>query len=343
MQDKEATPKKRRKVTVFRVIMVLLLVAGCAFAIFRLSLRSKLNARIEAIRAAGYPVTLTELDEWYAIPDDAENAAYTIISALSFRVEPHYTQFVPMVGPMELPARTEPLAEDTRGFTALYIIDNKEALELLHAGAAIEHCRYPVDLSAGHEVLLNDLSSLKKCVQLLNLEAISRIDSEPSLSARSIISAFGIARSFEREPIIVCQLVRIACQGSAVSTLEYLVNRTDFTDEQLKELSRAVVDAQAPAALSGAFVGDRCMSLDILRMLPAQPSRELSIMIGRSSKSGADAHLRALAFVLHRFAGLTDRSTIIYLDLMEDYVEATRLPFDRRRKTIEAIGARCDT
>ena len=71
MQDNETTPRKRRRVTVFRVIMVVALVAGCAFAIFRLSLRSKLNARIDAIRAAGYPVTWAELDKWYTIPEGA--------------------------------------------------------------------------------------------------------------------------------------------------------------------------------------------------------------------------------------------------------------------------------
>jgi hypothetical protein len=323
------------------VILALLLVVCCAFAVFRLSLRSKLNARIEAIRAAGYPVTCVELDQWYAIPDGAENAADTIMDALSFRAEPHYTQFVPMVGPVELPARTEPLAEDTRGFTALYIVDNRKALELLHAAAAIEHCRYPIDLSAGHEVVLSDLSSLKKCVQLLNLEAVSHVEDDPNLSARSVISALGVARSFEKEPIIVCQLVRIACQASAVSTLEYLVNRADFTDEQLKELNQAVVEAQARTGMVEAFVGERCMFLQMLRMPPAQIAHGLSIMNGRySPKSNAGAHLMALALTLRKFAGLTDRSTIICLDIMADYVEAIQLPVDRRRQEVEAISAR---
>ena len=157
---------------------------------------------------------------------------------------------------------------------------------------------------------------------------------------RSSVSGFGLTRSLEREPILVSQLLRIACQVFTVSTLEHLINRTDFTDEQLSELNQAVIDAQAPSALSRALVGDRCMVLAILKMPPAQMAHALSIMGGRSPKSGADAHLRTSALALHRFAGLTDRSTTIYLDLMADYIEATRLPLDRRRRAIEAIDAR---
>lgn len=320
--------------------MVLLLVVGCAFAIFRLTLRSKLNARIDAIRAAGYPATCAELDKWYTIPEDAENAADTIIDAFSYLVEPHYKQFVPIVGPLELPARTEPLAKEAKAYAALYVVDNREALELLHAGAAIENCRYPVDLSAGPEALLPALGSLKDSVRLLSVEAISHADSDPRLSARSVISSFGLARSLEKEPMLVSQLVRNACQGLTVSILERLINRTDFTDEQLCELSEAVVKAQAPSALLRVFVGERCMSLAILKMPPAQMAHIFSPR-GHSARSLADARLKTLAIAFHRFAGLIDRSTTIYLDVMEDYVEATQLPLDRRRAAIDAIDARC--
>jgi len=339
VQGNKTASAKRRKVTFFRVALVLLLATVCAFAIFRLLLRSKLNARIEAIRAAGYPVTCAELDKWYTLPEGVENAAYAITDAFSYYVEPHYTQFVPIVGQAELPARTEPLGEEITGFTALFIIDNKEALELLHAGAAIANCRYPGDLSAGYETSIHDLSSLKKGARLLNVEAIWHAGSRPGRSVRSVISSFGLAQSLESEPVLVSQLVRIACQALTVSTLERLVNRADLTDAQLDELSRAVVRAQAPMAMSRAFVGERCMGLAMLKMPPAQIARTFSLS-SSSRESPADARLRSLAIYLHRFAGLTDRSAIMYLDMMEEYIEAIQLPVGQRHRAIEAIEAR---
>jgi hypothetical protein len=82
------------------------------------------------------------------------------------------------------------------------------------------------------------------------------------------------------------------------------------------------------------------MALGLLEMPPDEGYHGLSLMSGRSLRPGADARRKILALDVHRFVGLTDRSTIIYLDLMQDCIEATQLPLDRRRRAIEAIDAR---
>jgi hypothetical protein len=109
------------------------------------------QARIDTIRAAGYPVTCAELDQWYKIPPNVENAAYTIIDAFSYynQWDKEKSKSLPVVGRAELPARTEPLTEEMKALIAQYVADNNEALELLHIAAKIENCRYPIDLSAG--------------------------------------------------------------------------------------------------------------------------------------------------------------------------------------------------
>ncbi len=341
MDNSKTTRKKRRRVTVFRAIMALLLVAGIAFAIFRLTLRSRLNVRIEAIRAAGYPVTLAELDEWYSIAEGAENAADTITSSFSYYVDAQNLRLLPF-GRAGLPARTEPLSAVTKAVLIKHIADNKEALKLLHAGAAIEHCRYSVDFTAGNNAQFPHFARLRKGVWLLNLEAILYADTEPRLSVRSIVSSIKLARSVEKEPVLVSQLVRIACQALAVSTLEHLVNRTDLTDEQLGELSQAVVVSQAPPALSQSFIGERCMTLATLAKPSTLASHVLTGSHGSAPTSGLEFHLTTFSLALHRFAGLTDRSTLTYLDLIEDYLETAQLPEDRRHRAIETIGARCD-
>jgi len=317
--------------------MILFLIGVAAFTFFRLNVRSKLRSRIDAIRAAGYPVTCAELDQWYTIPEDAENAAYIILDAFEYYQEPQDIKLLPVVGQAELPPRTGALAEEIKAAVAGYIADNKKALELLHAGTAIENCRYPVDLSAGAEATFHDLSRLKKGARLLSLEALSHADSDPNLAVRSIVSAFGLARSLESEPTLISQLVRIACQGLAVSSLGQLMNRTNFEDEQLVNLSEAVLEARAPSAMSRAFVGERCMYLTTLSVSPMEIAR----LISDEPDSVLEANLTNLAFTLHRLAGLTDRSTIIYLDLMEEYIEAAQLPFNERREAFEVIDARC--
>lgn len=331
MNDNEKVSKKHLRLKFSHILIVFLLFIVGAFALFRLSLRSKLSARIEAIRAAGYPVTCAELDQWYTIPEDAENAAYTIIDAFSYYREPDRTalELLPLIGRAKLPARTEPLAEETKAVIAQYIADNNEALELLHEAAAIKHCRYPIDLSVG----LPPLSDIRKASMLLNLEAVLHAENvNPQLGARSVMSIFGISHSLQREPVLISQLVRIACQALAVSSLERVINRVEFTDEQLLELAQVIAGAEDRSNMHRAFAGERCHVLSVLR----EPGAMDPGVIGRGIPA-------APILELYRALGLADMDAITYLDLMEGYIKATELPPPRRQEAAEAVDAKLES
>lgn len=328
MDERERAPKKRRKVTVSGILLLLLLIGVCAFAIFRLRLKWTLNARIEAIRAAGYPVTCAELDAWYTIPDDAENAAYTILDALDCFQDWDKTELeaLPLVGRAELPARTEPLTDEMKSLIAGYIADNNEALELLQVGTQIEHCRYPADYSAGFATTLNHLPNMRKCLFLLNLEALLHAENgEADAAIRSVRSGFGLARSLLKEPSLISQLVRMAYEGLTISTLERLINRNELTDEQYVQLSDFVYGAERTSDISCAYIGERCMGLSFFRAPQS---------MGSVGFEGVPARP---IFIFCQGVGLVDMDAVIYLDTMNDYMEATRLPYPQRRKAMDAI------
>ena len=332
MDDSETAPRRRRKLKVSHILIVLLLIAVCAFVVFRLSVRSKLRARIEAIQAAGYPVTLVELNEWYTIPEGAENAADTLIEAFLCYYEWNRTELesLPVAGREELPARTEPLAEETKGLVAQYLADNQQALELLHKAAAMKHSRYPVDFSFGPGTLMYHFSDLRKGAMLLKLDAILHAENgNAELAARSVTSTFGIARSLAKEPIVISQLVRAACQGLAISSLERIVNRTEFTDEQLVKLGKTVADADVLAAMSRAFAGERCIGINVFKG-PAVLSSEF---VGYKMPP-------APILELYKALGLADRDAIVYIDVMNDYMKTTGIPLHQRQRTASTIEAK---
>jgi hypothetical protein len=174
--ENERHPKNRWKPKLYHAFIALALVLVAFFVLFRLSLKSEIQKKLEAIRAAGYPVTLAELDAWYSIPADTENAAYYYADAFSFYQEwsGESADHLPIVSRTELPARTEPLAEETKTLIAKYLADNGPALEHLHKAAGIEHCRYPADYSMGLGALFPHLREIRKGAQLFALEAILR-------------------------------------------------------------------------------------------------------------------------------------------------------------------------
>ena len=328
MNDNEKIPKKRRKLKVSHVLIILLLAGVGFFTYYRLSLKSKLRSRIDAIAAAGYPVTCAELDKWYTIPENAENAAYTIIDAFSYYKpwDEEKSKSLPVVGPAELPARTEPLDEEMKTLITQYIADNNEALELLHAGAKIENCRYPIDLSAGLETKLPNLSEMRKAVMLLKLEAILHTENgDGKLAIRSAISSFGIAHSLANEPGIVSQLLHAGCQSLAATTIEYCINRIELTDEQLVELIECVRNAERNSDMSCAFIGDRCMGISFFKA----PGSVDPVLFG-------SIPTRPI-LELYKAAGMVDADTIIYLDLMDKYIKAAQLPLHKYLGAVKAI------
>ncbi len=334
MDENETAPGKRRRLKVSHVLIILLLVGIGYFAFFRLSLKSKLQARIDAIRAAGYPVTCAELDKWYTIPPNVENAAYTIIDAFSYykQWDKDKSKSLPVIGQAELPARTEPLAEEMKTLIADYVADNNQALELLHAGAAIEHCRYPIDLSAGFETKVPNLSEIRTGVFLLKLEAILHAENgDGKLAVRSAKSCFGIARSLAKEPVTISQLVRAACQNVAVSIIEYCINRIELTDEQLVELIDCVQNSERISDMSCAFVGERCMGISFFK----EP--------GSMNPDSFDGIPVRPLLELYKVIGMADSDAIIYLDIMDGYIKTARLPAHQQLKAAKAIDTRLES
>ncbi|MHC4434882.1 MAG: hypothetical protein ACYTBS_23835 [Planctomycetota bacterium] len=332
MNDGGKAVKKRRKIRFSHVLIGLLLAAVAAFAIFRVSTKFKLKARIDAVYAAGYPVTCAELDQWYAIPPDAENAAYVMEVAFEslHEWEGDKKRSLPLFGKAQLPARTEPLSPEMKAVIAEFVADNNEALDLLHEAAEIEDCRYPIDLNAGLATLSPNLSQMRGAVRLLELEGILHAENGDRESAmRSVMSGFGIARSLAREPLTISQLVRAACQATAILTIEQVINRTELTDGQLAQLVECVRASERVSDMSCAFVGERCMGISFFRAPES---------VGFSSNGSAVLVKPLLA--IYKALGLADADAAIYLDLMDGHLKAAQLPLHERLDAVNAVEAK---
>jgi len=333
MDENKTSPGKRRRLKISHILIILLLAGIGYFVFFRLSLKSKLQTRIDDIRAAGYPVTCIELDQWYKIPPNVENAAYTIEDAFSLYKtwDKEKSRSLPLIGRAELPARTEPLEVEMKALIAEYIADNNKAIELFHHVAGIEHCRYPIDLNAGFATLVPNLSEMRNGVKLLELEAILHAeDGDGAAATLSAISAFGIARSLVREPLTISQLVRRGCQNIAISTVEQVVNRVELTDEQLLELLERVRESERISDISRAFVGERCVGISFF----SNPETVDPGLVGNSSIPFQPI------IGLYKAVGMADSDMAIYLDIMDGYMKSTRLPLHERQRAVDAVSAK---
>jgi hypothetical protein len=311
----------------FKVFLVLVLVVAL-FVFFRLRQKYELDKKLDEIRAAGYPATCEELDKWYSIPPNAENAADTILDAIAaFKKWPQQDmEDLPFIGTRHPPGRTETMTEPIKEIISEYLADKAKALELLHKASQIRHCRFPVDYTAGFNTKMNHLNGLRKSFRLLILEASFYVqNNRPDAAIDSIDTAMRLSRCLDKEPLTISQLVRIACQADILEALEYIINQIEFSDQQLNGLSHALEDAKNPDAMRYGFAGEIPNGMDFI----TKPTNQKLQLLG-----GPPSPL----IYLYTAIGMNNQDAFIYLDIMVKYREAYKLPPIERLKVTKAVA-----
>src|SRR5437660_1341368 len=109
----------------WRRMLVVILGLAALYAAYRFTLHFIVEAKLDAIRKQGYPVTLAELDKWYPQPPPGENAAAIYRTALAKNVKLGDEELsLPIVGYSNLPPRGVSLPQSMRDGLARYLSSN---------------------------------------------------------------------------------------------------------------------------------------------------------------------------------------------------------------------------
>lgn len=288
--------------------MLVLLAGGCNKSAGKpdARLNAQLNVKLDAISQAGYPVTLAELNAWYVEPPAAENAA------------PLYAEAFAALAPVDA---TSPS----------FLAQNQKALELLHQAASRKKCRYPIDLTKGYATLLPHLREIKKCAQLLSQAATNHAaKGQMGPAAQSLLDGLHLARSVEEEPVLVSYLLQIASETIIQKTLESVLNRKAFTDEQLVRLQAAFREAESGGLMTRSVAAERCQIIAIFQMPPPEQAKTFTQMEGAAKSMDKGAYRKSSTY---------NADFNFYLDRMDECVKATTLPFPKRLEAASQWGA----
>ena len=328
MEYVHSEPGGKHKLLFLLVIPLLLAVV---YAGYRHVLREKAAAAIAEIQATGEPVTLAELNAWYAEPPPLENAAVHYLDACDMLTEiAEIRDSVPIVGNAELPGLIEPLPEEMLEAIERCLKANERALHWLYQAAALPESRYPVDLTDDDEMHLPHLAKLRQAARLLMLEAVYYAEYRDRESVtRAILAGLAIGRSLREEPVLMPQLVRLACNRIVFENTERALNRTDLTDEQLAVLIGAFAEAEYPQGMTRGLVGDGCY------VLTAFENRYGFQDLIRGTKEHATC-VRLLAG-FHKWTGVADLDKAACATWMSKVVQASKHPFPESLDLARAI------
>jgi hypothetical protein len=326
-------PPRRWTKWLWWAILVFLLAGGLHFASLRHHWRAEFHKRVEAIHAAGYPVTGEELDAWYPWPQAGENAAFWITGAATLQQkldQEDWKPLEPLVGRgSERQPPAEPLSADLKKLLEQFLQGNSKALGSLHDAAAIPECRYPMDLSQGPYVLMTHLPDVREGCRLLCLEAVLHAENkDPNGTAKAIEAVLHVAQSLDKEPVMISHLVRMAGANVAGVALERALNQIEFTDGQLAGLQKAFCDVRASDGSLRALAGTRCLYLTAFERPQALDRQSFD-------------HLPPMPLLeVYDALGLSAREGTIFLDYVDECIQIVQLPTFERSAAIGAAEAR---
>ncbi len=238
-----------------------------------------------------------------------------------------------------MPSRSVALPEQMKETIAAYLAANGEAFELLHEGAGFKLSRYPVDISKGFRSDLAHLSHVRKGARMLGLEAILEAENDrPASATKSLLALLGLARSLANEPLLVSQLVRFACDGTGLHTLNQILSRTAFNEDQLVQLQTAFRNAEDASSLMRAFAGERYLIIDAFGQLQSGKMKpeEMAFLTG-------DPTLEPVEFSQYKVDGRLDEDYLAFLEITEGYLRALAQPYPKRLEDAKTMEDRAAT
>ncbi len=262
---------RRRRILLAAAVIVLVLPCIILVSAKYVAVR-QLDAYMAAIRAEGLPATIEELVRWQETrsQDDAQEEPSAQQAPGGTAME-CYQQAAESLRQ----ADKQPVTDDLESILVLF---NKEGslstedldrlktalsaisdeLELLHQAADLPPGEYALNYARGLNMELPHLAGIRNNVRVLRAEAIHEaLMKEPDRVYEALTAAMAILRPLRKEPVLISQLVRVACNGIIFDTWRDVLTRVSFKEEQLVRLQEWFADSDIPDAFSAALISER--------------------------------------------------------------------------------------
>jgi hypothetical protein len=300
------------RICVAAFILFALLVIS--FIVWRVSLAHDVNAKLQAIRAAGLPTSGAELNSYYPAVPDNENAALVITQAFALMRD------LPKI---ELPTRTNKLTAKQRLLITACLETNHEALARAREAVLLPKSRYPVNLTPGCDALLPHIPKIRKLATLVGFETLFALESQDSRKAvDSICFQIALSHTLDAEPLLISRLCRGEIISSASKLVEYSLNQTTPDGATLLKLEKDFTLVDERGLSPSDFISDQAI------FLPYFHTNWPEII--RICWSGSDSRPSLYTGIRGRFGwatGLFDQDTQYYLKAMQTAIDESKRPF----------------
>jgi hypothetical protein len=256
---------KRWGIALGSLLGIVLLVNG----FFSWQTHRRFNAKIAAIRAAGYPASIADLKP-EPIPDEINAAAH--IDALAPRLDEfakeqyRWESKTPLGKTYEdLPEGARPNAEQLAAMRA--ILDKYADLEAaVSAAAACPQYASTADFSLGFRDFLdknlNEVTRIRAIARMIRWRANVLIgEGRPDLAVERWLEMLRLAKLYEAEPTLVARLVDYAVRGVSVDGIYDALVVGPIPPEVRDRLDAELARAESPTTMKDVLTTERALSI----------------------------------------------------------------------------------
>jgi len=315
-------------------LIVVLVGAATLFALWRGALWWRIQQEIAAVRAAGHPASIVELNAILGPAPYLEDNAAPLLAEAYARLDRHRLSTVRehLAGDWDTPTRSAMSVTSLQ----LTVADHEEALQLVRDAADRPACRFLHVFPARVQPQIDPADALWQTRWLGLLLEVSMIDAAQRGDADGVVEAVGLsmrlgdmAASDPRpEAVMVGRDIKVAATRAAMRALP----RVRFDDAALAWMQDAVADAFPAAAMRDAAIVDRALWIDL-----AWGGFDF---FRNEFAAGETGELQWSAYTV---SGLADFDRMTYLQYMDDVVGELSRPgsgvVDRLRRKDEAVAS----
>lgn len=286
----------------------------------------KVQSQVRAIRAAGDPATLQDLDDLAQQRPIQEAAAAfyeEVFSCLVFDdMEVRVRVQLPSTWRIESGKQAWPLTSEDRQWVRDILDADYEALALLQEAPEIQgrvFDRLCVDWPEG---FVTRMESLQRVVDLLILNALYAADQDDSVTALdSLETAILVAETLREEPFAFALGYRGSLIYRVVETLRFVSHTVEFTPDQQQKLDHQLSSIQWPMGLRDRLVNIRCAFRAVYRHPTPEILQEFGFARGISRAKRQPIHAGWISSF--RWSGLLRQSEAVFLEQSEQIINAS--------------------
>jgi len=233
----------RNRLFIAAVIVAGTIVALIVWAVAReTTVEKQIKLELAELRAAGEPIDAQDLARMFPDPPPEEDAALLFAKAFDIATNNRVSGLVPIVTTDAVP-RTQKVDDVTLGRLAAFCATTAEITNTLPRTVPAS-ARFPMRWDQG---MTNrgfiDFVRVRLLTQLIATHVVEAMEAgDAERTAQMIEHGFHFTGTVNYDGFLVWHMIRHACDGLMCNVTERALNRTQFTDAQLRRMSDALRD-----------------------------------------------------------------------------------------------------